>query len=127
MPLSTWMTFCESLATTLADVFSCHHPNIRLCEGKCYCPDCGQGLVFDWVVWRCDGCQCRREMVRGSWKIHVLQRFCPYCGSPDLTRQIIESPAFYQLHYAYLQRRQNNPSYFWRDWRMPKWIDWMDS
>lgn len=86
----------------LAGVFSCRHWRTRIHEGKCYCPDCGRGLIFQWAVLRC--LQCHRRVESRLWfgRIFPVQRCCPHCGHAEVQTDWLSTPAYFQLHKAQL-------------------------
>lgn len=86
----------------IAGVFSCRHWRTRIHEGKCYCPDCGRGLIFQWAVLRC--VQCHRRVESRLWfgRIFPVQRCCPHCGHADVETDWLSAPAYFQLHKAQL-------------------------
>lgn len=86
----------------VAGVFSCRHWGTRIHEGKCYCPDCGRGLIFQWAVLRC--VQCHRRVESRLWfgRISPVQRCCARCGHPEVETDWLSAPAYFQLHKAQL-------------------------
>jgi hypothetical protein len=83
-------------------VFSCTHAHTRLNEGKCYCPDCGCGLIIRWVVLRCGECEIRRESRYWLRQIIPAQRCCVACGTERYNTETLDSPSYFQLHTARL-------------------------
>jgi hypothetical protein len=95
----TWLSW---LICRLPDLIRCTHPHLKLDEGKCYCPDCGDGLIFKWVFIRCNGCQHRRNSISFWEQIAPQHPFCPECGERGWHLQYLEQPEFFQLHSASL-------------------------
>jgi hypothetical protein len=86
----------------LKRAFLCHHLRTTVNEGKCYCPDCGRGLVYHWVVLRCVGCQARLESRASLGQVTPLRRCCPHCGENQTRMDRLELPAYFHLHKAQL-------------------------
>lgn len=76
---------------------SCRHFRTPLFEGKCYCMDCGRGLLVSWQVSRC--AHCRRLVPRDA-------SHCGGCGGCSFKREPLENPHGYQLRHAWLVVRQ---------------------
>jgi hypothetical protein len=91
--LSGWLLKC---------LFSCNHFRTRVSEGKCFCPDCGQGLIYRWIVLRCAECNVRRESGYFLRQVVPAERCCAHCGGAEFNRETLESPSYYQLHKARL-------------------------
>jgi uncharacterized protein (DUF983 family) len=83
-------------------LFFCTHPRIAVSEGKCYCPDCGQGLIYQWVLLRCQQCNGRRDSRYLLRQVLPRYRHCLQCGEADWRLDHLESPAYFQLHQARL-------------------------
>ena len=83
-------------------LFSCNHFRMRVSEGKCYCPDCGRGLIYRWVALRCAACHSRLESQTILQNIIPKRRHCSYCGERSFEQTFLESPAYFQLHKAQL-------------------------
>ena len=81
----------------------CHHTRTPVHEGKCYCPDCGRGLIYQWIVLRCNACKTRRDSVYRFRRIVPQQRCCPQCGENTWRVERLDSPLYYQLHKARLR------------------------
>jgi uncharacterized protein (DUF983 family) len=94
-----WLTV---LIWILKCLFTCNHQHAPMSEGKCYCPDCGRGLIYRWVILRCPDCAIRRDSRYLLRQIAPAQRCCAYCGSYELKTETLESPAYFQLHKAQL-------------------------
>ena len=82
--------------------FQCRHARAPVAEGKCYCPDCGRGLIFRWRVLHCTGCNHRRETRYLLRQIVPLQTCCPFCGEAEVQLKTLVSPFYYQLKHARL-------------------------
>ncbi|WP_373531023.1 hypothetical protein [Vampirovibrio sp.] len=82
--------------------FSCNHLRTTVNEGKCYCPDCGRGLIYHWVVLRCGGCRARLDSRTILRQVMPLHRCCPQCGESATQMDRLESPAYFHLHKAQL-------------------------
>lgn len=87
-------------------VFRCNHFRTPVNEGKCYCPDCGRGLIYQWVVVRCEVCHQRMESRSFFRQVVPLQRCCAYCGEQGFRFDYLESPDYFQLHKAQLIVRE---------------------
>lgn len=83
-------------------LFSCRHWRTRIHEGKCYCPDCGRGLIFQWAVLRCAQCHGRVESRLWFGRISPVQRCCVRCGHSEVQTDWLSAPAYFQLHKAQL-------------------------
>lgn len=90
------------LESLLCSLFSCNHARTQVHEGKCYCPDCGGGLIYRWMVLRCGECHVRRESRYRLRKVVPSQRCCPSCGSAAVLEEFLEDPAYFQLREARL-------------------------
>jgi hypothetical protein len=86
----------------LRSLFSCNHARTEVHEGKCYCPDCGAGLIYRWVVLRCGECRTRRESRYRFRQVIPSQRCCTFCGSVTVLEEFLEDPAYFQLREARL-------------------------
>lgn len=86
----------------LDSLFSCNHAGTPVHEGKCYCPDCGCGLIYRWVVLRCRECNTRRASRYRFRKIVPVQRCCALCGEREVFLETLENPAYFQLNHARL-------------------------
>lgn len=87
-------------------VFSCNHARTPVNEGKCFCPDCGRGLIYEWILLRCGICGVRldsRQMLR---QVVPAQRCCAFCGEREVLWNVLEAPAVFQLHKARLRVRE---------------------
>lgn len=82
--------------------FSCNHLRTPVNEGKCYCPDCGRGLVYQWVILRCGNCQSRLEGRTMLRQVLPRQRCCSGCGEQAFHLERLENPSYFQLHKAQL-------------------------
>lgn len=80
----------------------CQHKNLRPSEGKCFCKDCGKGLVFSWVILRCDHCQSRLPLKLQFKQLCPKDNFCMHCGHQEASIIALESAKFYQLDQAIL-------------------------
>jgi hypothetical protein len=104
----------EQLSMLLAALgtclFACRHGRISVNEGKCYCPDCGQGLIYQWVLLRCRRCRGRRESRTFLGRVLPSYRYCLQCGEPSWQADYLESPAYFQLHKARLVIRDRDPA-----------------
>ncbi len=101
---SLWQS-CQTLIDGLIyfqSALSCNHTRTPVNEGKCFCPDCGRGILYQWVVLRCQDCESRRESRYQFRRLSPAERCCAQCGSPEWRREPLETPEFYQLHKAQL-------------------------
>lgn len=87
----------------LKAMFACNHGNTHVVEGKTFCPDCGAGVVFRWVVLRCSGCNQRRPGRYRFRQVVPHERCCIDCGEAGYTTQTLDNPGFYQLRLAMLE------------------------
>jgi hypothetical protein len=90
------------LGWILTCLFSCGHWRTPVNEGKCYCPDCGHGVIFQWVVVRCGTCRVRVDSRMWLRQVLPMQRCCPACGERAFQFDYLESPSYFQLHKAQL-------------------------
>ena len=90
----------------LTCVFSCNHLRTPINEGKCFCPDCGRGVIFQWVVLRCQTCRVRVDSKFRFRQVIPAQPCCPQCGESAFDKNFLESPAYFQLHKAQLLARE---------------------
>jgi hypothetical protein len=112
------------LLQRLQSIFSCAHTNARIDEGKCYCPDCGQGLIYQWVLLRCVGCRLRRESAAFLQNIAPMQRFCPDCGESRWRLEFLERPDYFQLHRACLLLREEEGTHrIWWQSDVSAWVE----
>ncbi len=90
--------FCTELLTP-----QCHHPNV-VHSGQ-HCPDCGQGVVVQWIQTRCQRCETRRmpkKLANGS--ITPAEKHCRFCGEQHY--RVIKKPHIerYELPLSLLSR-----------------------
>lgn len=90
------------LAQGAAGVMGCNHARAAMAEGKCYCPDCGRGIVYQWVNLRCGGCQIRRDSAYRLGRIVAADPFCRQCGASAVYAEYLENARPHQLHKAKL-------------------------
>lgn len=90
------------LINLIRDILKCHHPAAHLAEGKTYCPDCGEGIVYRWVILRCAGCQHRRPGKYWFGEVIPAQSCCIFCGEKKISMEYLNEPEFFQLRYAML-------------------------
>lgn len=90
------------LYPVLRSLFSCHHARTPVNEGKCFCPDCGSGLIYRWVVLRCQECHARRESRYRLRQVMPSQRCCAFCGAASVFPEYLENPSYFQLSQARL-------------------------
>ncbi|MEB3286150.1 MAG: hypothetical protein VKJ04_01465 [Vampirovibrionales bacterium] len=92
-----WLPFA-----VLRSAFCCSHRHTPVHEGKCYCPDCGEGIVYRWLTMRCSQCLLKRDIRYrfGHWL--PAQPHCVACGETAILEQFLESPKYHQLHKASL-------------------------
>lgn len=112
------------LQALLRSAFSCSHTATPVHEGKCYCPDCGKGVIFRWVMTRCGGCHTRRETRYVFRHVFPVASFCPQCGESDVYSEYLEAPKYYQVTQAKLvvMEAEDIPGYGW--W--PKTKAWLN-
>ena len=80
--------------------FTCQHRNIPVHEGKCYCPNCGKGVIFEWVVLECSGCHKRRKSHHLFNRLVPAHRCCLDCGHDETNTIKLGNPWYYQLKHA---------------------------
>lgn len=100
------MLLVSTLFWLLKCVFSCNHLRTPVNEGKCYCPDCGRGLVYHWVVARCNACRVRLESRTVLRQVVPVQRCCPNCGGQSFRFDTLSAPSYFQLQKAQLMVRE---------------------
>lgn len=95
-------------------IFTCQHRNIPVHEGKCYCPDCGKGVVFEWVVIKCSGCHKKRPSQSLMNRMYPSQRCCLLCGDTETYTEALDNPWYFQLNQAQLLFKDegDNQSHF---------------
>lgn len=99
-----WLAFLRwTVHGSFKSIFFCNHARTPVNEGKCYCPDCGRGLIYQWVVIRCLQCQKRIESQTVLRQVLPACRCCPHCGESSFQAEYLESPSYFQLHKASLQ------------------------
>lgn len=121
------MTLITTLQWLLKCVFTCNHGRTAPKEGKCFCPDCGQGVIFQWVVMRCESCNHRADSRLLLRQLTPSQRCCANCGQASFYYDYLDDPSYFQLHRArlvvreeadYLQgRHQGNTYAFTEQWQ----------
>jgi hypothetical protein len=94
----------------LKALFTCSHAKARAVEGKTYCPDCGRGVIFRWVVLRCTECGQRRPSHYRLRQVVPAELCCTYCGEAAVHSQILLEPEFYQLRHALLAFESEPPA-----------------
>ncbi len=100
------MRLFSTLRWILKCVFTCNHGQTSPKEGKCYCPDCGRGVIFQWVVLRCQDCKQRIESQTLLRQLIPAQRCCSQCGERSFYYQYLENPSYFQLQKARLMLRE---------------------
>jgi ribosomal protein S27AE len=89
----TWIFKC---------LLTCGHRHTPVAEGKCYCPDCGKGVIYQWVVVRCTTCRVRVDSRILLRQIMPSSRCCPKCGEHSFQVEYLEAPSYFHLHKAQL-------------------------
>ena len=102
------MILWNTLTWILKCVFTCNHTHTFPREGKCYCPDCGRGVIFQWVVMRCEACNYRAESHITLRQLTPSQRCCNNCGQQSFFYDYLESPSYFQLNKARLVIREED-------------------
>lgn len=100
------MALLSTLGWVFKCVFTCNHGRTAPKEGKCYCPDCGRGVIFQWVVMRCEECNIRTDSHTALRQLVPDQRCCSNCGERAFCYQYLEAPSYFQLHKARLMIRE---------------------
>lgn len=94
---------CLTLLSWLAhQLFACRHTGAIVNEGKCYCPDCGKGLIFQWATLRCKVCFVQVESRVHFQRLRSVWKFCFYCGGQVFNTCYLNSPEYFQLERAQL-------------------------
>ena len=107
----------------------CHHRGLSYEEGKSYCPQCGCGVIFRWVVLRCQGCHIRRSSQYCLNSLVPSQPCCHQCGERAFRHEYIEQPEFYLLDKAMLivqneeEYWQSNPDVFKKTPQPKVWFE----
>lgn len=96
------MRFWTVVFSILQSLFTCSHARALGVEGKTYCPDCGKGVIFRWVVHRCVGCHQRRPTRYLFRNVVPLHQCCTFCGEEASERVYLSEPEFFQLRHALL-------------------------
>lgn len=112
-------------------LFACKHANTAVTEGKSFCPDCGCGVVFQWVNLRCSGCGVRRDTAYCWGRILPTQAVCVRCGEGDVWPEYLENARPYQIHRARLvmhvdtEYEEKQAAFLWQAGleRMRVWMD----
>jgi len=86
----------------------CKHTNAPMVEGKTWCPDCGEGLLFEWVLFRCTCCDQKRPGRYQFGKPVPQTRHCQGCGSAEYQTLVLENPEYFQLRHALLRKTPEN-------------------
>jgi hypothetical protein len=81
---------------------SCKHRRMPMHEGKCFCPDCGQGIIVRWATLCCVGCGTRRRNRYLFGRFVPAEAYCIRCGEREVSVRFIDNPLFYQLRHARL-------------------------
>jgi len=87
-------------------LLTCNHWRTPVHEGKCYCPDCGRGVIYRWVVLRCYECKSRRDSRYVLRQVIPTERCCANCGHQAVRVEPLESPDYFQLHKARLMAEE---------------------
>lgn len=87
-------------------IFSCNHLRTPVNEGKCYCPDCGRGLIYQWVIIRCAQCRLRLDGRTVLRQVAPARRCCAYCGERQFEYEYLIGPSYFQLNKAQLVIRE---------------------
>lgn len=100
------MALLSTLGWVFKCIFTCNHGRTAPKEGKCYCPDCGRGVIFQWVVMRCEECNVRMDSHTALRQLVPDQRCCPNCGERAFCYHYLEAPSYFQLQKARLMIRE---------------------
>jgi hypothetical protein len=87
----------------LKAVFTCNHLRTPVREGKCFCPDCGRGVVFQWIVLRCRECRTRRESRYFLRQVVPSHACCMQCGTENFRYEYLDmnrDESYFQLDKA---------------------------
>jgi uncharacterized protein (DUF983 family) len=109
-------------------VFTCSHGRVTLSEGKCICPDCGQGVIARWVVLRCTRCNSRRSGRYLFKSVMPAENFCTRCGERETVIESLENPPYYMVMNKAILLIENEDDY-WESLK-PSWFEqtkaWFD-
>lgn len=98
-----FLMFMGWLNTVLSRLNGCFHYAAQPVVGKTYCPDCGQGIVYEWWLLRCSGCSHYRKARWVLGKLYLLQRFCVDCGHQGYLLERYTEPPIYHLDFVLLR------------------------
>lgn len=101
---------------------TCNHGRTPIHEGKCFCPDCGHGLIFQWVVLRCGQCNSRRNSRYFLRQIVPVEHSCPKCGEESVRWDYLDSPTYFQLHKACLVIQEEEEYLTRFAWPSSSWL-----
>ena len=94
--------FLLNYIQTVLRAFRCRHVRAHWVQGKTFCPDCGNGLVFQWVLLRCVGCRQPRPSLLTHGEVVPKARCCIDCGEAKTTRELLAEPQYFQLPFVSL-------------------------
>ena len=92
-----------------ADAVRCRHTRTVMVEGKTYCPDCGEGVVFAWVILRCSHCRRIRPARYSHESVATEDRCCRHCGTHHVEKVRLEAPDYFQAQFALLEKQPDRP------------------
>jgi len=78
----------------------CTHKNALLHSDNGYCPDCGQYLVKNYYLVRCNCCDIKREAKIQWGEIVPADKYCSNCGSSDFYIEKLDKINFIDAQYA---------------------------
>lgn len=108
-------------------LLGCNHTRTPVHEGKCFCPDCGEGVIFQWVVLHCAGCGHKRDSRYWLRRVIPITPCCTGCGEAGFSPVYLESPQYYQLYKAKLVAREEREFLGQQPFRTIRvWLEQMD-
>lgn len=90
------------IAHLVKGIITCQHRHTPVHEGKCFCPDCGKGVIYEWTVLKCSGCDKRRPSQSLMNRLYPSHRCCLQCGDTETYTDVLDNPWYYQLNQAQL-------------------------
>lgn len=100
--------FVTPLVQGVRQRLGCQHHHAPMVEGKTWCPDCGEGLLFEWVVFKCACCDQKRPGQYFFGQPKPQTRHCQGCGSTEYHTLVMDNPEYFQLRFALLRKTPEN-------------------
>jgi hypothetical protein len=93
----------QFIQAAIEDATTCRHTRVAMAEGTSYCPDCGCGVVYEWVTLRCNDCGRKRQGQYCYNEVVPADRCCRHCGEHQVRKEVMDEPDYFQMQWALLE------------------------